>query len=531
MKKLILSSFLLLGAFSYAQTYCVPTITYGCGDGDEIDNFSIPTASFNHLNTGCSSSGYEDFTSQSITMNAGVIYPFTITHGYDSQDVAMWIDLDNDGMFSSSEIVASGSSTIVGGAPTTSGSIIIPASASLGSHRMRVATVYDDVPDPCVNDGFGEYHDYTVNIIAAPNCLAPTGVSSSMVTAYGARVSWTPSISTVASGYEYYLSTSNVLPTSATVPTGTVPSSANYVDLASLTPASSYYVWVRSACSATDKSAWSVQGSFATLCAPVVPAYMNDFSNFPGACWSTAGGGDVTTGPTSATTYRWEDWGFMNSGYTGSAKINIYSYSASSAFSAWLISNDFNLSGGTYNVSFDYAFTDYAMSNFSGMGSDDEIKLLISTDGGTTWSTLHSWNAANPPSSGANVFSLDLVGYNSPTTKFAIYGYTGTVADYEDFDFFIDNFSVQNSTLSTTESSLAKKNPIKLYPNPFTEVIHLSDISKVKNISIVDGLGRVVRSIEKPVQKIQLGDLPAGIYLVVLNLQDGSKETIKTIKK
>ncbi|MCT2406657.1 T9SS type A sorting domain-containing protein [Chryseobacterium antibioticum] len=72
---------------------------------------------------------------------------------------------------------------------------------------------------------------------------------------------------------------------------------------------------------------------------------------------------------------------------------------------------------------------------------------------------------------------------------------------------------------------------IKAYPNPFTDVLNISDISNVKSISIIDLAGRLVNTIENPSTALQLGNLKQGMYLVTLNMKDGSKQTIKAIKK
>ncbi|KFF03610.1 hypothetical protein IX38_11620 [Chryseobacterium luteum] len=86
------------------------------------------------------------------------------------------------------------------------------------------------------------------------------------------------------------------------------------------------------------------------------------------------------------------------------------------------------------------------------------------------------------------------------------------------------------SLLATSEVSGAK-NELKAYPNPFADVLNISDISKVKSVSIVDLAGRVVKTIDNPSSALQLGDLKQGMYLVTLNMKDGSKQTIKAIKK
>ncbi|QBA20730.1 T9SS type A sorting domain-containing protein [Chryseobacterium indologenes] len=91
-------------------------------------------------------------------------------------------------------------------------------------------------------------------------------------------------------------------------------------------------------------------------------------------------------------------------------------------------------------------------------------------------------------------------------------------------------FSVnENTQLSTAEANGLKTRDI--YPNPFKDVFHISDIKGVKTITVTDVAGRVVKTIDNPTNELQLGELNAGLYLVTMNFKDGSKSTVKAIKK
>lgn len=87
------------------------------------------------------------------------------------------------------------------------------------------------------------------------------------------------------------------------------------------------------------------------------------------------------------------------------------------------------------------------------------------------------------------------------------------------------------SVLATSDAAQVKNNKLKAYPNPFADVLNISDVKNVKSISIIDIAGRVVKTIEKPSSALQLGELKSGLYMVVLNMNDGSQQTIKAIKK
>ncbi|MCT2406656.1 T9SS type A sorting domain-containing protein [Chryseobacterium antibioticum] len=528
MKKILLANLLMISTCAFAQTYCIPEFSSGCDGGDMIDSFTIPSAGFSHLDTGCSQGAYGDYTSQTINMNAGVNYAFSIVHDYSNQNVRVWIDFDNNGTFDDAapELVAAASSVGPDDNSITNGSIIIPATVTPGTYRMRVGDRYSSQPEPCNTSGYGEAHDYTVTIGAAPSCLAPSNLSSSAVTSSSASVAWTASTSTVGVGYEYYYSQTNTAPTSTTAATGSVGASSTSVPLSTLSSATTYYVWVRSVCSASDKSAWSIGTSFTTLCAVVVPSvtYTNDFSTFPGNCWEQASGGDASTGPDD-TEELWFDGDFLNSG-DNAAKINLYF----TGTKAWLKTVPFNLSAGGYRVKFDYGVTEFLETTASAMGSDDVVQFLVSGDGGSTWTVLQTWNNANGPSNTSTAYSYNLTSYTGANTIFAFYASDGSVNDPEDYEFFVDNFKVESASLATSEVSKAKED-IKAYPNPFTDVLNISKADLVKSVSVSDVSGRLVKTIDTPSSALHLGDLKQGLYFVTLNMKDGSKQMIKAIKK
>lgn len=105
------------------------------------------------------------------------------------------------------------------------------------------------------------------------------------------------------------------------------------------------------------------------------------------------------------------------------------------------------------------------------------------------------------------------------TTALASADYTGFLS-----------FAELSAALGTGEI-LIKEKSIKIYPNPFSDVLNISDIKNVKSISVIDIAGRVVKSFDKPTATLQLSELNSGMYLVVLNMNDGTKQTLKAIKK
>ncbi|MDP9960952.1 fibronectin type III domain-containing protein [Chryseobacterium lathyri] len=206
-----------------------------------------------------------------------------------------------------------------------------------------------------------------------------------------------------------------------------------------LNSSTTYYYTINSYNAGITSASCTVR-SFTTVCGVITPGYTNNFSSFPGTCWSLANGGTPATGPGTGTTNLWVNDGFLNSGSTGSARINLYT----TGRQGWLKSPAFNLSAGGYRVKFDYGVTGFNVTTSSVMGSDDVVQFVVSTDGGTTWTVLKTWDTTNTPTNTSNTYIFDLAAYTGTNTVFAVFGSDGTVDDAPDYDFFVDNFVVES---------------------------------------------------------------------------------------
>lgn len=89
---------------------------------------------------------------------------------------------------------------------------------------------------------------------------------------------------------------------------------------------------------------------------------------------------------------------------------------------------------------------------------------------------------------------------------------------------------ITKGVLATSDVKV-NKNSIKLYPNPFADVLNISDAVNVKSVLVSDVSGRLIKVIDNPSSELHLGELKQGMYLMTITMKDGSKQTIKTIKK
>ncbi|HEX9980541.1 MAG TPA: GEVED domain-containing protein [Flavobacterium sp.] len=146
------------------------TLTYCASQGNSVADEKIGRVQFNTINNpSTGGTGYTNFTSVSTTVTRGSAYTITITPQWTStvysEGYAVWIDYNQDGDFTDAGETAYTKATST--ATTATGTITIPAGATLGSTRMRVSMKYNGTPTACETFSYGQVEDYTVNIAAA----------------------------------------------------------------------------------------------------------------------------------------------------------------------------------------------------------------------------------------------------------------------------------------------------------------------------------------------------------------------------
>ena len=417
-----------------------------------------------------------------------------------------------------------------------------------------------------------------------PTCLSPTGVNVSNITPNSATVSWTASVSAPANGYDLYYSTSPTPPTSTTAPTvsGITGLTANLGTPTALTPSTDYYVWLRSVCSATDSSNWSMVQAFRTLCQPPVLASvtgdtvcLNGSATLAASTSTTGaqvkwydaatGGNLVGTGNSYTTPILTNTTTYYASALTGTtSSVGVASPAALTNSGTTSASTTFYMEATVSNSTVHVQSVDVFPS---AANSASSVKIYLGTSstplytipftsthasGGVTPQTIplnldlapgvYRFKIEGSGSYYRNYSTPGGVGQSFPYTSgnFALTGGSNVTTGYYLFYNFIVGEScesarqpviatVDTSCLSTTE--VAQKDALKVYPNPFVDVVNISNVDEVKSAIIVDAAGRVVKTFAKVNQQLSLVDLKAGMYVLNLEMKDGTKQAVKLIKK
>lgn len=320
-------------------------------------------------------------------------------------------------------------------------------------------------------------------------CSTPTNITST-TTMTEATLSWTAPATAPASGYQYYYSTSPTAPTATTAPTGDVTSGTS-VTLNQLTTGQTYYFWVRSNCGGSSQSFWK----------------MKEFT--PGQISTLYTAGDINTQ-------------FNNSGVTTSSTTSC---------------------AGTLNINVPSGYkikstaVSYKMSTASNGWMGEQRSLLVCTTNNVTEASVTSGSGSSTGTYSYNRTGLTLANDLTGTVNFELrawrtYGGSGCTAEYNKVDnnTFTVTVTLEPLALATSEVTVKEKERIA-HPNPFVDTLYLEKAENVKKAVITDLSGIVVKTIENPSSALFLGGLKSGMYILTLQMKDGSLKSMKTIKK
>ncbi len=363
-------------------------------------------------------------------------------------------------------------------------------------------------------------------------CQAPTEVMVSEIAATTASISWTAPTEAPANGYEYVCSENNTVPTEAGLTTDETS-----VSLSNLNAETQYFVWVRSVCSDDDKSDWTSVVAFTTTAVPCdmpMNVVVTDITESTASIsWSAPANGSANA---YEYVYSLNNTAPTESGLaTDETSVSLSDLNAETQYFVWVrsVCSDDDNSDWTSVVTF----------TTTAVPCDMPMNVVATNITATT--AVISWNA--PANGSANAYEYIYSETNTaPATDGTMVTETSvTLSDLnEETQYFVwvrsvcgDNekgdwtSSIHFTTTSTSveEIEMAQADT-RIYPNPFTSVVTVTNINHVAKIEVVDIVGKLTKVFE-PQKELNMSDLQSGLYMINITYTDGSVKSLKVAKK
>ena len=262
------------------------TTKYCTASPNKVDGKGIVNVTYGMYNivdntTAAEAGNYGDYTALSGDIVAGDSAYVSITLATEkSYNTRVYVDWNQDYDFEGTNEFVYNGTTGSNKTETLLASFLVPSYVRAGNYRMRIVST-PDTPDPCFSGSKGAVEDYTLTFGTVPTCR-PTeakSISANNITSNSATISWKPKGS--GTSWEVIVSPDPLTATQL----------KNYTQAATVTDSSynatglmankNYYVYVRSVCSATDKSYWTWWRPFEFMTKPSVVStpYYQDFTN------------------------------------------------------------------------------------------------------------------------------------------------------------------------------------------------------------------------------------------------------------
>jgi hypothetical protein len=174
--------------------YCTAYHDYGTSTfRGSIDTVKVTGLNYLNAAPGITSNFYATYSYFPVSMGSlpqGAVDTLQVirnTTSGNGHTTRLWIDWNNDLNFDTTEFINLSSFSYIGPyLESSTFTIVVPTSATLGLKRVRIRTAYLIDPPfilyPCGNAFEGETEDYTINVVAAPTSIAKQNTTN--VTAY-----------------------------------------------------------------------------------------------------------------------------------------------------------------------------------------------------------------------------------------------------------------------------------------------------------------------------------------------------------
>lgn len=209
----------------------------------------------------------------------------------------------------------------------------------------------------------------------------------------------------------------------------------------------------------------------------------------------------------------WSAYGTAITPRTGSSMAGIQ-YSADVAHDDYLISPQFTVTSGTSDKLSVYAIN--RSTTFP-----ETLSILVSETGTTAASFTATVTASLTPATTWTKYSYDLTPFVGKQIYVAFHSTT-----FDKWFVGLDDFEISGNTLAVDNVS---KSEVKISPNPFKDVLTISDVKDVKSIAVYDASGREVLT-PKVATELNLSSLSKGAYFVTVTYENGTKKSLKAIK-
>ncbi len=425
----------------------------------------------------------------------------------------------------------------------------------------------------------------TFSVDTPEACAPPTVIVASSTNSTGSTISWTAPATAPANGYEYYYSTTNTAPTAATVASGNAAAGIVTATLTGLMNNTSYYVWVRSVCSASEKSSWSA--TFATFNTTPVPGCATITAPLNAATGivltlvdgtgTGAGGNGYPVGTRFTSTPI--AWTSPTSGgvivgfniYVGLTAANLTLFGTITSASATGVNIPGLLYGTTYywnvvptnaggqavgcNTIFSFTtapatsclnndYAKYPAATYTPVNVDGTPNIIAADCWGGEYSEVTVTASQTYEFSSSVATDYITISKDGGLTSVAsgitpvLYTNTtaGTVRFYTHLNNRCEDSNVNRSRIVKAGGALATDTfssaNFKSFPNPVKDVLNLSYDKDITNVTVINLLGQEVLTskVNNTTAKIDMSGLTTGAYMVKVT-SDNEVKTIKVIKE
>ena len=480
---------------STALTYCDAQATSTNNDYERIVN--VKFADIDNASTPLyDNNGYEDFTNIVGNVQTNKGYPIEVKIvNFSGDKTSIWIDYNQDGVFTDDE-----KTNMTVNAATSTGLVKIPSNAKLGKTRMRVRTAFLTDPQPCGNNTFGQVEDYTIDIqegvASVPDCTTITVPANGAVdVATSSKITW----NTVsdADKYKIYIGTASG---TYDIEDGKEVTETSYN--VSLYASTKYFVKVVASNDTGDASGCEeisfTTASNYTYCNNGISMICSDGDvienvtfagiNKDSSCSGATGYSDFTSLVAEAA---------VGETYPISVKVG-------PSGDGWLYESvgvwiDFNQNGSFEESEYTYVGT--------GLAQVLTKNIIIPSDAKMGPTRMRVVLAASKADSFGHHFAC------GPNNANEAYG------EMEDYTVNIGKLGLSDIDKST----------ISVYPNPFKDVLRISDVKDAVSIVVNDLSGRTLANV-KPATELNLSALNKGVYILTIKYANGSTKSTKVVK-